>query len=55
MLTPAPTISGAHLYRTTLVYVNLNGATLCGATWQHTTCPDGTNSNHDGGTCTYNL
>jgi phospholipase C len=35
---------------------NLNGmkttgASFSGATWSNTTCPDGTNSNSDGGTC----
>jgi hypothetical protein len=27
------------------------GAAFSGATWSNTTCPDGTNSNADGGTC----
>jgi phospholipase C len=27
------------------------GASFSGATWSNTTCPDGTNSNADGGTC----
>jgi uncharacterized protein YjbI with pentapeptide repeats len=31
------------------------GATLTGVIWFHTTCPDGTNSNRDGGTCANNL
>jgi len=41
--------------------VNLKGATVNAATnlnkvtWSNTTCPDGTNSNADGGTCTGHL
>jgi uncharacterized protein YjbI with pentapeptide repeats len=39
---------------------NLQGATLTGATltntvWDNTVCPDGTNSNNDGGTCVGHL
>lgn len=34
---------------------NLDGATLVGVTWNDTTCPDGTNSDNDGGTCVNNL
>jgi uncharacterized protein YjbI with pentapeptide repeats len=30
---------------------NLNSATLTGVKWNNTTCPDGTNSNADAGTC----
>jgi hypothetical protein len=33
----------------------MSGATLFGVTWNNTTCPDGTNSNGDGGTCVNNL
>jgi hypothetical protein len=28
---------------------------VTGVTWSNTTCPDGTNSNNDGGTCTGHL
>jgi uncharacterized protein YjbI with pentapeptide repeats len=34
---------------------SLNAAALAGSLWRDTTCPDGTNSNHDGGTCVHNL
>jgi hypothetical protein len=30
---------------------NFSNATFVGAIWNNTTCPDGTNSNSDGGTC----
>ena len=29
-------------------------ATLTGASWNHTNCPDNTDSNHDGGSCSPN-
>lgn len=32
-----------------------NGTTLTNITWSNTTCPDGTNSDNDGGTCVNNL
>ena len=38
-----------------LTGANLKGADLNGVTWSNTTCPDGTNSNDDGGTCVNNL
>lgn len=44
-------LSGADLSRTNLTGANLHGATLTGATWSNTTCPDGSNSDHNGGTC----
>lgn len=34
---------------------DMNTATLTGAIWSNTTCPDGTNSDNDGGTCLNNL
>lgn len=34
---------------------DLTGANLKGVRWNNTTCPDGTNSNLDGGTCTGHL
>jgi streptogramin lyase len=44
-------LSGADLSRADLTGANLHGATLTGARWSHTTCPDGSNSDNDGGTC----
>jgi hypothetical protein len=32
-----------------------NGASYTGATWSDDPCPDGTNSDSDGGTCINNL
>jgi phospholipase C len=48
--------SGANLQKSDLTNANLSGANLAGAnvkdvTWANTTCPDGTSSNADGGTC----
>jgi uncharacterized protein YjbI with pentapeptide repeats len=34
-----------------LTGANLAGANIQKITWSNTTCPDGTNSNADGGTC----
>ena len=34
---------------------SLTAASLAGSLWRHTTCPDGTNSDHDGGTCVHDL
>ncbi len=53
-------LSSANLGNADLAYTDLNGATLTGANlggvhWSHTTCPDGTNSNNDGGTCLAHL
>jgi uncharacterized protein YjbI with pentapeptide repeats len=47
-------LTGADLSRADLAGANLHGAVLSGVTWSNTTCPDGTNSNSDGGTCTNN-
>ena len=55
-------LTGADLSGTDFVDANLENATLLGTTgdattdvtgvtWLDTTCPDGTNSNYDGGTC----
>jgi uncharacterized protein YjbI with pentapeptide repeats len=54
-------LSGANLQGTNLMGTNLSGADLSGAIlkganlnnarWANTTCPDGTNSDNDGGTC----
>jgi hypothetical protein len=58
-------LSGANLQSDNLMEANLSGANLSGAnlkgtnldnvTWGNTTCPDGTNSDNDGGTCVGNL
>jgi uncharacterized protein YjbI with pentapeptide repeats len=53
-------LAGANLNKANLTGANLAGANLVGAninkvTWSNTTCPDGTNSNADGGTCTAHL
>jgi photosystem II stability/assembly factor-like uncharacterized protein len=53
-------LSGANLNKANLTGSNLTGANLSGAnlnkvTWSNTVCPDGTNSNADGGTCAGNL
>jgi len=44
-------LSGAKLNFANLTGATLTGATLTGVIWSQTTCPDGTNSNNDGGTC----
>jgi hypothetical protein len=49
-------LTGANLNRANLTGANLStavltGANLNGVTWSATTCPDGTNSAADGGTC----
>ena len=46
-----------NLQEANLTDANLSGASLVGAnlnkvTWSNTTCPDGTNSDLDGDTCT---
>jgi outer membrane protein assembly factor BamB len=53
-------LDGANLSSANLSQAKLQGATLThanlsGVTWSQTTCPDGTNSNADGGTCTGHL
>jgi virginiamycin B lyase len=48
-------LSGADLSRADLTGANLHGATLTGVIWSNTTCPDGSNSDDDGGTCVDNL
>ena len=45
----APDLTGADL-----TGANLHRADLTGVIWSNTTCPDGTNSNNDGGTCAKN-
>ena len=46
-------LTGANLTGADLTGANLHDATLTGATWSNTTCPDGTNSSSDGGTCAH--
>jgi outer membrane protein assembly factor BamB len=48
-------LTGANLTGANLLGAKLAGATLTGVTWASTTCPDGTNSNRDGGTCSGHL
>jgi hypothetical protein len=48
-------LSGFNLLDVNLTGANLSGANLSGVAWSNTTCPDGTNSNADGGTCVNNL
>jgi uncharacterized protein YjbI with pentapeptide repeats len=45
-------LSAANLTQTNLIgATGLASATLTGDIWNNTTCPDGTSSNNDGGTC----
>jgi hypothetical protein len=44
-------LTDANLANANLRQANLNGVTLTGVAWSNTICPDGTNSNNDGGTC----
>ena len=53
-------LAGANLNGANLTGANLTGADVAGANlnkviWSSTTCPDGSNSNADGGTCTGHL
>jgi outer membrane protein assembly factor BamB len=48
-------LSAAKLNLTVLTGASMTGATLTGVTWAQTTCPDGTNSNNNGYTCTGHL
>ena len=48
-------LNGANLSGANLSGANLNGANLNKVIWSGTTCPDGTNSDADGGTCTGHL
>lgn len=48
-------LAGADLASADLAGANLNGANLSGITWSDAICPDGTNSDHDGGTCQQNI
>ena len=44
-------LRGANLSSTTLTDADLTNAVLTGVTWNHTFCPDHTNSDDNGGTC----
>jgi uncharacterized protein YjbI with pentapeptide repeats len=48
-------LAGANLTKADLGGAILTGVDLTGVVWLHTVCPDGTNSDHDGGTCADNL
>ena len=49
------TLAGANLTNANLLGTGLlDGVDVTGAIWSHTTCPDGTNSDNDGGTCVNN-
>jgi uncharacterized protein YjbI with pentapeptide repeats len=48
-------LSGANFSVANLIGAHLTGARLTGVTWSNTTCPDGTNSNAHGGTCSGHL
>ena len=48
-------LEGADLGSANLKGAYLSGADLSGALWYNTTCPDGTNSNNDGHTCSGHL
>ncbi len=52
--------SGSNMQHTDFTGADLagakfNGSNMSGVTWSNTTCPDGTNSNQDGGTCANDL
>ena len=44
-------LNSANLSGANLKGANLQGAMITGVIWASTTCPDGTNSDNDGGTC----
>ena len=44
-------LANANLTGANLENANVGGANFTSAVWANTTCPDGTNSNSDGGTC----
>jgi hypothetical protein len=48
-------LTNANLTGANMAGAVLSGATLNGVTWLNTLCPDGTNSNNDGGTCVGHL
>ena len=47
-------LTSADLTRANLTDTDLTGADLTDVIWSDTTCPDGTNSDHNGGTCINN-
>ena len=48
-------LSGVDFSGANLTGANLKGANVTGITWSNTTCPDGTSSSNDGGTCVHDL
>jgi hypothetical protein len=48
---PGASLAGANLTNANLTGGFLGGAAVIGVQWGNTICPDGTNSNNDGGTC----
>jgi len=48
-------LTDANLTDADLIFATMTGATLTGVSWSNTICPDGTNSDNDGDTCTNNL
>jgi uncharacterized protein YjbI with pentapeptide repeats len=47
-------LDGVNLTNADLLGAELTGASLSGVVWSNTTCPDGTDSGSDGGTCINN-
>jgi uncharacterized protein YjbI with pentapeptide repeats len=52
---PGANLGGADLTGANLTGARLRGTNISAVTWSNTTCPDGTNSNADGGTCAGHL
>ena len=52
---PGANLESANLTSATLAGANARGTNLKKVVWSGTTCPDGTTSDHDGGTCTGHL
>ena len=48
-------MQSANLTAATLAGANASGTNFKKVVWSATTCPDGTTSNDDGGTCAGNL
>jgi Pentapeptide repeats (8 copies) len=48
-------LAGANMTNANLTAAKTGGANLFRIVWSNTTCPDGTNSSSDGGTCANNL
>jgi len=48
-------LAGVDLTGADLIAADLTNANLSGVIWSNTTCPDGSNSNNDGGTCVNDL